>query len=85
MLDKMNLYRFHLKQGDKAVGLTNIMYFDNKNGTLPIGMDVSDKVLINLEKLKTELNRQKLFRINQLVNETEANTKIVCIYEYNVV
>lgn len=84
-LKKINLYRIHLTYGTKAIGLTNIMYYDNKNKTLPEGMNVSDKVLIDLKNVKTELNRQKLFRINQKKNELEEETKIVCIYEYNVI
>ena len=47
-------------------------------------MDISDKILLNLKNFKLELNRQKLFRINQIIDETELNTKIICIYEYNV-
>ena len=61
------------------------MYYDNKNKTLPKGMNITDKVLVDLSKLQTELKRQKLFRMNQIINNKDVNTKIVCIYEYNVI
>ena len=80
--DKINLYNIKLNENSKAVALTNISYYDNTNKTLPVGMDISDKVLVDMSKLKLELKKQKLFRINQEMDEMSANTKIVCVYEY---
>ncbi len=80
--DKVNLYNIKLKENTKAVALTNIAYYDNTNKTLPIGMNVSDKILVDMSKLNLELKKQKLFRINQEIDEMNAQTKIVCVYEY---
>ena len=76
------MYNIKLNQETKAIALTNIAYFDNNNKTLPLGMNVSDKILVDMSRLKLELKKQKLFRINQEINELQVKTKIICVYEY---
>ena len=83
--DKINLYRIKLNENSQAIALTNIAYYDNKNMTLPVGMDVTDKIIIDMSKLKLELKKQKLFRINQEIDDINTKTKIVCVYEYECV
>ncbi len=73
-----------MSENTKAIPLTNIIYYDNNNITLPLGMDVTDKVLVDMSKLKLEPRKQKLFRINQEINDIEVRTKIICVYEYEV-
>ncbi len=80
--DKINLYNIKLNKKTKAIALTNIAYYDNNNRTLPIGMNISDKILVDMSKLNLELKKQKLFRINQEIDEMKVETKIVCVYEY---
>lgn len=82
--NKINLYRINLKENMPLIAFSNIIYYDNINRTLPIGMDVTDNVLIDMSKFSFELKRQKLFRINQSKDETNINTKIICVYEYDV-
>lgn len=48
------------------------------------GMNVSNKVLVDMSKLRLEPKKQKLFRINQEINEISVQTKIICVYEYEV-
>ena len=83
--EKINLYSIKLNEKAKAIALTNITYYDNKNMTLPLGMDVSDKVITDMSKLNLELKKQKLFRINQEIDDMIVKTKIICVYEYEVV
>ena len=83
--EKINLYNIKLNEKTKAIALTNIAYFDNNNKTLPIGMDISNKVVVDMSKIKLELRKQKLFRINQEINEMKVVTRIVCVYEYEAV
>lgn len=83
--DKINLYSIKLTENSKAIALTNIAYYDNTNRTLPVGMDISDKVIVDMSKLKLELKKQKLFRINQEIDEIKVRTKIICVYEYECV
>lgn len=80
----VNLYSIHLKPKTQAIGLSNIIYYDNSNKTLPVGMDISDEILIDMNKLNLELRRQRLFRINVLDNETNFRTETICAYEYEI-
>lgn len=80
----INLYTIHLKSTSPAIGLSNIIYYDNFNETLPIGMDISDEILLDISKLDMELKRQKLFRINISISEQDVKTKTICAYEYEI-
>ena len=82
-LDKISLYRINLKNNIPAVGITNIIEYDNNNKTLPVGMNNQGEFLVDTGKLKLELKKQKLFRINQQIDEMIVNTKIICVYEYD--
>jgi len=82
--DKINLYNIKLNEKTKGIALTNIAYYNNNNQTLPLGMNISDKILVDMSKLNLELKKQKLFRINQEVDELRVETKIICVYEYEV-
>lgn len=81
---RINLYSIHLKSTTPAIGLSNIIYYDNLNKTLPFGMDVSDEILIDVSKLNLELKRQKLFRVNIKEDEQHVNTETICAYEYEI-
>ncbi len=83
--DKINLYNIKLNENTKAIALTNIAYYGNTNRTLPLGMNISDKILVDMEKINLELRKQKLFRINQEIDEMNVKTKIVCVYEYEAI
>lgn len=83
-VEKINLYNIKLNENTKAVALTNIIYYENGNKTLPLGMSISDKILVDMSKLKLEPKKQKLFRINQEISDLEVQTKIICVYEYEV-
>lgn len=80
----VNLYVIHLKASTPAIGLSNIIYYDNYNKTLPYGMDISDEVLLDVGKLNLELKRQRLFRVNILLDEQNVKTETICAYEYEV-
>ncbi len=83
--EKINLFNIKLNEKSKAIALTNIMYYENTNRTLPLGMNVSDKILVDMGKLKLEPKKQKLFRMNQKIDDYKVETKIICIYEYEAV
>lgn len=82
--DKINLYRINLKEDMPIIAFSNIIFYDNQNRTLPLGMDITDEVLIDMDVFNIELKRQKLFRINQSIDKINVNTKIICVYEYDV-
>ena len=51
----VELIKVNLSNKEHALYLTNIVFFDNQNKTLPMGMDLSSKVVIN----KMNLNSKK--------------------------
>lgn len=83
--NKINLYNIKLKEETRGIALTNIAYYDNNNKTLPFGMNISDKILVDMSKLNLELKKQKLFRINQQIDEIKTQTQIICVYEYEAI
>ena len=83
-LEKIHIHKINIEEGMNIIYYTNIMYYDNFNNTLPIGMNIEDKVLIDLEMFDLRIKKQKIYRINQDINEIENKTKIVCIYEYEL-
>jgi len=83
-LDKMNLYKIQIKEGMNIVYNTNIIYYDNKNNTLPTGMNVESTVLFDLSRYKLDLRKQKIFRMSELKNKFNFQEKIICAYEYDV-
>ena len=64
--------------------MSNIIYYDNFNKTLPIGMDIADEILLDISKLDLELKRQRLFRINIINDKQDVKTKTICAYEYEI-
>lgn len=83
-LNKVSLYKIKIKEGMKLIYNTNIIYYDNINNTLPLGMDVRKTVLFDMNKYKLDLKKQKIFRINKEVDDFNFEEKIICAYEYEV-
>ena len=56
-----DLYKIILKENVNCLPLANIMYYNNNNKTLPLGMHVTDGIIINTKDLK--LKQKKSYRI----------------------
>ena len=56
---EINLYKLNVKQGANLIAFTNIIFFNNRNQTLPIGMDYSSKVLLDLREAKLKKQEVK--------------------------
>ena len=86
--NELNLVKLNLKEDMPAIFYTNIMYFDNFNKTLPLGMDKSDDVLIDADifsfilKEKREIYTNKYFTKD--VDSKLLITKKVNIFEYDI-
>ena len=63
------LYKVNLSGKINAVPLTNIIFYDNQNKTLPIGMDLSTQLLVDVNKLK--LAKKDSFDFNYITFENE--------------
>lgn len=81
---KIILCKINIKENTPAIFYTNIMFYDNFNKTLPVGMNLSSEVLIDVSKLKLKYVKEENFYINYKVNEFDINTKQVQVYEYEI-
>lgn len=79
--ETIHLYRFHINKGMNIIFYTNIIYYDNKNNTLPIGMDVKQKGLIDFSKYSYIENFKTEFNINIPKNELYVNTKNIIVHD----
>lgn len=82
--EKVYLYKLNIKEKMPIMFYTNIIFYDNLNKTLPIGMDIGNKVLIDLSKFKKKLISRKDFNINILESEFKNEIKLMQVYEYDL-
>ena len=81
---KIILCRINIKENTPALFYTNIMFYDNFNKTLPVGMNLSTEVLVDVNKIKLEYKGEETFYINHKEKEFDFTTKEVKLYEYEV-
>ena len=74
--------KVNIKEGDSAVFYSNIMFYDNFNKTLPVGMNLSSEVLIDVDKINLRFVKEDSFYINYRIDEFDFGTKEVIVYEY---
>ena len=85
--DKINLYKLEITEGMPLFYYTNIIYYDNFNETLPLGMNVSDKVAIDAAKFEFSPKNMLTFRVCEDFTENEVKgtptvkTIMLCEYE----
>ena len=83
----VKLFKLNFKEGYPAVFLTNATYYDNTNNTLPNGMDVTSKVIIDANMFEYELVKKEKMKTNRYFNIPETlYPRILTIYieEYDV-
>ena len=68
-VDKLYLYKIKLPKGTNYIAFTNIIFFDNKNMTLPLGMNLSNKILVDLSNVT--VHEDKTREINKLQFEED--------------
>ncbi len=70
-VNKLYLYKIKLPKETNFIAFTNIIFYDNKNMTLPLGMNLSEKILVDLSNIDLdEINKKK---INKICFEDEDN------------
>ena len=86
--NKINFYKINLKKGVNGISFTNSIFYDNQNKTLPIGQDISTKILVDLSKFDMKLKNRFTFKILDLGDENDdfANIAIknVNVFEYDL-
>lgn len=87
--NKINLYKINLKEGNKGIAFTNNIFYDNQNKTLPIGMDLSNKLIVDISKLHLRLKNKNLFKVITFENEKDDFSSMVAkditLFEYDVI
>lgn len=83
--EKVDLYKINLKANTNILALSNIIFFNNRNKTLPLGMDYSSNILVdlrnvNLLKIKTKTNY--IVKLSDTSNKQE--TTKINITEFSV-
>lgn len=81
---QINLYRINVKRQMPVIYFTNSMYYDNDNKTLPFGMNITSKCLVNLKDYELMLKQKEEFRILRIEEETKVATTKVTVYEYEI-
>ena len=85
---KLNLYKINLKENTKVLAFTNIAYFENNNKTLPLGMNISESILLNNNLIELELKSKQEIKIVAYKNEEEQlsdiKVKTIKVEEYDL-
>lgn len=81
--DEIYLYKINLKENMPIIFYSNIAFFDNFNKTLPVGMNLSDEVLVDLSEYKLEEIKKSTFKISKEKNEYTNNVVNVKVIEYD--
>ena len=84
---KLNLFKLNLKEKANAISFTNSVFYDNQNKTLPVGQDLSTKILVDLSRLKLKVKNKIKFKIVQFEDKNDdfskVNIKTVQVTEYD--
>ena len=84
----LNLIKLNYKEELPLLYYSNIMFYDNTNQTLPIGMDEATTVLIDTKRLEFNLVSKNKFKTNNYFAESNnlilPKTKDIFVYEYDV-
>ncbi len=87
--NKFNLYKVNVKRGMNAISYTNIIFYDNQNKTLPIGQNISTKILVDLSNVDVKLINRTSFKITEIEDEkddfSKVNVKTINVLEYDVI
>jgi len=84
--DEVNLFKINVNEGQNAVFYSNIIFYDNTNQTLPVGMNLSDDVLLDINGIELKLVEKKKFLTNLYIDNKEdcttPNVLTVNLFEY---
>ncbi len=81
---KAYLYKLNWKEGMPILYYSNIVFYDNFNQTLPLGMNLSDEVLVNLEGHKLKEKARDTFKVNHVIDEYTNEIITINVIEYDV-
>ena len=77
----IEIVKIDLGNEEHALYLSNIVFFDNQNKTLPIGMDLSSKVVIKLDNAKKKFREKKEIYLIEKIDDFEVENRTIKIFE----
>lgn len=77
---EIEIVKIDLSNEEHALYLSNIVFFDNQNKTLPIGMDLSSKVVIKLNEATKDYKYRKVIYIFNKENDFDVKQMKIVIY-----
>lgn len=78
---EIEIVKIDLGNEEHALYLTNIVFFDNQNKTLPIGMDLSSKVVIKLDNAKKKFREKEEIYLISKIDDFEVKNRKIKIFE----
>ena len=78
---EIEIVKIDLDNEEHALYLSNIVFFDNQNKTLPIGMDLSSKVLIKLDNTKKKFREKQEIYLIDKINDFEVKKMKIKVSE----
>lgn len=83
--ERAYLYKINVKEGTNLIFYSNIVFYENTNGTLPLGMDISQEILINMDLYELELKDRHEFNINVPEDEFTSFVREIAVFEYELI
>ena len=85
---KCNLYKIKLNKGTNFIAYSNIIYYNNINMTLPVGMQLSNKILVDLSGLDLKNTKKNVIEKAFIEDEKDDFSKVIMrnisIHEYEI-
>ena len=79
------LHKIILKENTNCVAFTNIMYYNNTNQTLPLGMNVTDGILVNTKNMKLKVKeKNQNYIITANIDAPKPEILKLNIFEYEI-
>ena len=82
--DETNLYKIKINEDTPILALTNIVYYNNNNKTLPLGMNLSCGILLDNSLIKLKEIKKDKFNIIAYENPEDEMSKIL-VKKINVI
>ncbi len=87
-INSFYIYKINLKENTPIIPFTNIVYYENSNQTLPLGMNVSENILLNNNLINIEPKLKKKIKIVCYSNPedelSDITVKTINVEEYEV-
>lgn len=84
---RIYFYKVNLPAGANAISYTNCIFYDNQNKTLPVGQDLSTKILVDTNKVNLNLKKKSSFKMIEFEDEKNDFSKVIIknisVFEYD--